>query len=326
MTFILGLLLLGLMAIVVVIWPLWRRDRKLEANLGAVAVLGLAIGLYLLIGRPDLALAPPAGQQQAQMQDVDDAIDQLARRLEANPDDSQGWVMLGRAYVVTGQYRQAANAFAEAQARVPGEDPDLLASFAEARALADPVGLEGEVGALFDRVLVIDPQNPRGLWYGGLAAQARGDAALAGERWRTLLEKDLPDAFRSVVENRLQALQPARADALLVVHISLSPELEAEQPPDGVLYVFIRPVNEPGLGPPVAARRVDQPNLPLQLPLVEADLLVGNALPDEALQVVARFSVDEDPQIGKGDIEGKTTWNSADGREIHIMLDRRYGD
>lgn len=323
MNLILGLLLLGLIAIAIVVWPLWRRNRGLEAVLGAVAVAGLAVGLYLLIGRPDLALSPPAPQLQTQMQDVEAAIEQLARRLEENPDDPQGWVMLGRSYVVTGQYGKAANAFAEAQARVPEEDPDLLASFAEARALANPAGLDGEIGTLFDRVLALDPQNPRGLWYGGLAAQARGEAELARERWQALLEKELPEAFRNVVEDRMRSLQVAMSDALLTVNISLSPGFEVSHP---VLYLFVRPAGDAGLGPPLAARRVDAPALPLQVSLASSDLLLGDTLPGGELEVTARLSADQDPQVGKGDIEGEATWNPADGGEIQIMLDRRYED
>ena len=88
--------------------------------------------------------------------------------------------------------------------RVAPENPTVLANLAEALVLVDDAQLTGEAAWLLDAALAADPGNPKALWYGGLAADARGDAALAAERWRALLAQGPPDALREVIERRLR--------------------------------------------------------------------------------------------------------------------------
>ncbi len=322
MSFFLGVALLAILAALVAAVPLWRRARRTEAALSAVFVAGVACAVYLLIGRPDLGMEPP-GTVAEQPGDVLQMIEQLAERLERAPDDPQGWTMLGRAYVLMGRYQEAANAFHEAMTRTPGEDADLIASFAEARALADPSTLEGEAGALFDRALALDPENPRGLWYGGLAAQARGDDSTALERWQKLLARDLPPEFRQVVEGRVASIDPALVDALLTVKIDITPGMRDVLPAGGILFVFLRPYGEGEGGLPLAARRVEFYDFPETLPLTANDLLRSAGLPAGEYMVTARVSADGDPAPGAGDVEGTVQWNSAASRSVELTLDSR---
>lgn len=328
MIYIAGAILLVLVTLALVALPLIKHERKGEAVFASVFVIGSAIGLYLLIGRPDLGLEPPApASADMQPQDIEAMIDQLAARLEANPDDAQGWTMLGRSYVVVGRFDAAARAFAEAQARTPEENPDLLASFAEARALANPAGLESEIGALFDRVLELDPGNQRGLWYGGLAAQARGDTQTAVVRWRGLLQNELPPEFRQLVERQVAALEGEATGVLLYVDIEVAPEIADRIPPGGVLYLFARVADAPVQGPPLAARRVEQADPPLRLALTRAHLLGGDALPNAELEIGARISATPDPAPAPGDIEGFARWHpSGEAGELQIVLDTQRGN
>src|SRR5690606_37593568 len=110
-------------------------------------------------------------------------------------------------------------------------------SYAEARALADPTVLEGEIGAVFERVLELDPENPRGLWYGGLAAEARGDTERALARFRRLLARELPAEFRQVVEARAAAIDATAVGALITATVDVAPELAGQVPTGAVLYV-----------------------------------------------------------------------------------------
>lgn len=326
MIFILGLIVLGAIAIAFVAMPLWRDGRRAQAVLGSVFVAGSAIGLYLLIGRPDLALQPPTpASAQMQPQDIEQMVGQLAERLEQNADDPEGWTMLGRSYVMLGRYEEAANAFSQAQEHTADENPDLLASFAEARVLADPEGLASEIGTLFERVLQLDPGNPRGLWYGGLAAQARGDAQVALERWQMLLQQDLPAEFQDVVEARIAALDPAAAGVLLDAEIDIAPEMADRIPASGVLYLFVRAVGD-GNGQPIAARRSDNVDPPLKLSLMRGDLLRGDELPETALEVVVRISADADPAPAPGDLEGSVNWDPSETETVRITVDSVRGE
>ncbi|HEX7046503.1 MAG TPA: tetratricopeptide repeat protein [Gammaproteobacteria bacterium] len=323
MSFIFGIALLAILAAAVAAVPLWRGNRKPQAVLAAVFVAGLAVGIYLLIGRPDLALAPPQPATADNPGDVIAMVEQLAERLERAPDDPEGWTMLGRAYVLMGRYAEAANAFNEAFTRTPGENADLLASYAEARALADPAALQSQAGALFERVLRLDPENARGLWYGGLAAEMRGETELALQRWQELLARDLPANFRQVVESRVAGVDPDAINALVSVTVSVDPSLRDVLPQNGLLFVFLRPADAESSGPPLAARRVEFFKLPVTLPLTRSDILRGGELPDGPFTVSARLSADGDPVAGPGDVEGSVVWNPDESAEVGVVMNQR---
>jgi len=326
MIFVLGVAVLALLALLFATVPFWRHGRRPEAALGGVFVVGVALGVYLLIGRADLGVSPPRAMDESQPQDVIAMVEELAARLERAPEDPEGWMMLGRAYVLMGRYQEAADAFGEVLRRTPGEDADLIAAFAEARTLADPGSFDGEAGALFERVLELDPTNPRGLWYGGLLAQSRGEDAVALERWQKLLALDLPPEFRQVVESRVASIDPSSIDALVSVHVDVAPELAGALPPGGILYVFLRPEGEAEQGPPLAARRVEFFELPETLPLTRDNLLRGDALPEGTFTVSARLSADGDPARGAGDVEGSVKWNPRQTSSIELTLDTRHAE
>lgn len=104
---------LGLMSLIAVgfaVWPLYRRGKGFSPIVAVVVVLvvGISAGLYNYQGSP----AQPSGG--AALAEMDDAVAGLAARLEANPDDPNGWQMLGRSYMSLGNYSAAVAAFEKA--------------------------------------------------------------------------------------------------------------------------------------------------------------------------------------------------------------------
>ena len=67
--------------------------------------------------------------------DVNTMIERLAARLEAAPEDSKGWRMLGWSYFNTGHYEQAASAYAKA-AKLDPNSAELKLAYEEAKAKA----------------------------------------------------------------------------------------------------------------------------------------------------------------------------------------------
>ena len=146
----------------------------------------------------------------AQAEQVNGMVDTLAERLRQNPDDPQGWALLGRSYFVMQRYDDAAKAYGEANARSPQPEADWLAGQGEALGFARDRDLQGVPAQLFDRALAVDPDFGKALWYGGLAAAQAGDAATARARWSKLLtEQDLPPQMRESLQNHLQELEAA---------------------------------------------------------------------------------------------------------------------
>ena len=117
----------------------------------------------------------------------------LAARMEQNPDNPEGWVMLARSYKAMGRYEEATRAFDRA-GKLVDEDPHLLSEYAEALALATGGSLRGRPSELLARALKLDPDFPDALVLAGTAAYEREDYAAAVVHWERLLKRLPPDS------------------------------------------------------------------------------------------------------------------------------------
>jgi cytochrome c-type biogenesis protein CcmH len=178
----------------------------------AVALaLPFAAGLaYALLGNPaalDPESTPP---QQVTAQQIDEMVARLAARLEQNPDDPKGWVMLARSYKALERYEEAAAAYGKAD-KLVGEDPNLLADYAETLAFTAGGSLAGKPTELVQRALKLDPDNLHALVLAGAAAYEREEFAAAADHWGRLL-KQLP-ADSEDARSLAQSVENARAAA-----------------------------------------------------------------------------------------------------------------
>ena len=172
-----------------------------HAYLVGVGLALVAVIFYLRVGSPDgitnaapnnaaptaaKAPAAPAGQRsQAQ---IEANVAALAKRLQANPSDAQGWTMLARSYSSLEKYSEAVGAYAKATELTP-KDADLWADYAYASAMANGRSLQGKPMEFVDRALKLDPNNGKAL---GLAANAAFEAKnyqKAIDYWQTLLKQ-----------------------------------------------------------------------------------------------------------------------------------------
>ena len=116
-------------------------------------------------------------------------VEGLARRLQDEPDDVEGWKRLAHSYIVLEDWPKARLAYERALELAP-DDIDLVDGFAAA--VAAPVSRttgvgERELGDM-ERVLEARPDNPHALYVTGLAAALDGDSEGARERWTHLRE------------------------------------------------------------------------------------------------------------------------------------------
>jgi cytochrome c-type biogenesis protein CcmH len=128
----------------------------------------------------------PQSEQQAMIEGM---VSGLAERLKENPDDADGWMKLGRSYLVLGKSQESVDAFAQAATHAP-DRPDIQAAYAEALIMTSPdAQVSAEAGKLLNRVLLLDPMNPRALWHMGRLASSQGDTAQARALWGRLLQQ-----------------------------------------------------------------------------------------------------------------------------------------
>lgn len=164
--------------------------------------------LYLSLGQPQ-ALTPEsrvaAGTPSAEnitQADIDAMVARLAERLEADPDDAEGWFMLGRSLMVLERYGEAAEAFRNLR-DVVGNEPDVMLRQATALAMDQGGNLAGEPIRLIQRTLAEQPGHPQALWMAATAAYQSGDTETALEYYRRVepkLEGEAKQNVRGMIE------------------------------------------------------------------------------------------------------------------------------
>lgn len=176
----------------------------------------------LLAALPAPAPSPPATAAGAEIAALPDAernerirsmVDGLAARLEAEPDDLEGWLQLGRSRSVLGEPDLAAEAFARARELSP-DDADILKAEAAALAFAasdvdgNPV-ITTRAAELYSEAAKLAPGDPEPHWFLGLRALEQGDRAGAAKHWQDLLAT-LPadDPNRAAITAQIEALGP----------------------------------------------------------------------------------------------------------------------
>jgi len=173
-------------------------DRAVVYGL-AFGIPAAAVALYLLVGTSAaLSGTPPvttanAGNAGMTQQGIEANVAALAKRLEQNPNDADGWSMLGRSYLNLEKYREASDAYARAAA-IKSQDADVLVEYAFALAMANGRQLQGQPAELVKRALQIAPENPRALELAGSVEFEAKNYKQAIVYWQKLLEKSAGDA------------------------------------------------------------------------------------------------------------------------------------
>jgi cytochrome c-type biogenesis protein CcmH len=177
-----------------------KLPRGLLAGVASFVVV-VALGGYAWTGSPSLAGlgAPPPvpaaatghaggdGPQGVSMEQVSEMATRLATRLKDQPQDPQGWAMLGRTYAVLGRNDEAVKAY-ESAIQQHGDDAVLIADYADALAVKNNRTLAGEPMKWVRRALELDPKNVKALALAGTDAFDRKDFAGAVRYWEELLK------------------------------------------------------------------------------------------------------------------------------------------
>lgn len=203
------------------------RDSERSLPFARIALIGAAVIAVAAVG---LSLretsSKPEATATAQMPkgDVNSAIAELEAKLKDNPNDAQGWQMLGWALFQTQKFAEAAQAYARATQLDP-KKAEYWSSLGEARVLAGPGDVPAEAKAAFEKAIALDPKDPRARYFLAVAKDIAGDHAGAIDGWLALLA-DTPagapweaDVRRLVAEvgakekievaSRLAAIRPA---------------------------------------------------------------------------------------------------------------------
>ena len=174
----------------------WRR-RVAALGLG-LCIPALAAGVYASLGTPGLPGRPFAEVERpaapsAAVAALDEPVERLAARLESEPDDLDGWLLLGRSYVVLQRYGEAAHALRQAAA-LSGGDPAVLAMLGEAIVWANDGMVVPEAVGVFRQVLDARPQDPAARFHLALALAQAGEVREGYDMWLALAADTPADA------------------------------------------------------------------------------------------------------------------------------------
>ena len=319
--------------------------------------------LYWQLGNPLAMTQPPAGSLSAQG-GVDDArpsaeslevlIEQLKQKMEQNPSDGMGWVLLARSYVGMGRNAEAVQVFEKAVALIPN-DAQLLADYADILGVVHGRKLEGKPEVLIQQALKIDPRNVKALMLSGTVAFNRKDFARAAKDWE-LARSNLPADMDPEMTQQLMAAiaeaqsqlgggqkgMPAFAEAPTPVKptgqagqprmirgtVTMAPGLAGKGSPTDTLFVFARETSGPPM--PVSIVRATRKDLPFTFQLDDST----SPMPSRKLSsagpvvIVARLSKSGQAMPQNGDLEGTSqpVQSGVDGITVVIDRERPYAE
>ena len=229
-----------------------------------IAIPALVVALYftwpatLFLPALDVpADQPKAAQGEKMAPEHTQVVEDMAARLEQNPNDGRGWAVLAQAYAVMGRYAEAVIAYEKASKLMPN-DAQLLVDYADVMAVANDRSLRGKPLDLVRRALKIDSKNVKGLALIGTAAFQAEEYASAARYWERalqLLEPDSPFAQQmksGIAEARAMATAKPTPAALgsgktvagsgqVSGVVTLSPALASKAAPTDSVFVSVKP-------------------------------------------------------------------------------------
>lgn len=264
---------------------------------------------------------------------VGDMVHVLQRYLQGQPDNGDGWFMLGVSYLELRMPEQAAEAFERAYRQLPDRVQVKLA-YAQALMLSQSGQLTPEARTLIQAVLNEQPNHEGALLMLAAGAFESGELATAQSvliRLRDLRlaqhgpqDKALAELDRSLaaVTERLrqQQAQGEQTSAPLVVTVKLGPALAAKVRPQDTVFVFARALNGPPM--PLAVVRKPASALPLVVSLDDSQAMAPglrlSAFPDVVVE--ARISRTGNARATSGDLTAVAVPVKQDGRSHALSL------
>ncbi len=306
--------------------------RRTALALLVLIPLAAAAG-YALLGDPR-ALDPLQRQARIAPAQIESMLDGLVDKLQKNPDDPQGWVMLARSYKVLERFPEAAQAYERAAALV-NQDPALLADYADVLAQTQGGSLQGRPGELIERALRINPREPQALLLAGAAATDRQQFAAAADYWSRLLELVEPGseeaaALTAAIGKAREfataqasgTAKPSASVGAVSGEVTLSGKLAGSVRPGDVLFVFARAEEGPRM--PLAARRASVADLPLRFEFDDSMALAGGKkISDFAtIRIEARVARSGQAQSSSGDLFGTLSGVKPGSRNLRVLIDQ----
>lgn len=322
----------------------------------------VALFIYQLLGSPEiierLAAAPAsapqqpgsahAQSQQGDMPPMDELVRKLAAKLENDPNNTQGWIMLARSYEAMGQPGQAQATLSKALDH-NSDSVTIMLAYAESIAKQAGNDFTGDAAVLIDKAYKLQPDNPNVLWLHGISAYQTENYRGALTHWEKLADilgpqsKELAAVDEAINDVRAklgiagtlpaisssQSAEPepvktaAASTAGITLTVTLSPEMQSKANPDQTVFIYAKAVSGPPM--PLAAARKQVKDLPITIKLDDSMAMMPQMRMSnfDEVTVGARVSISGGgPGAQSGDLEGEISpVKTKASAEIDLVID-----
>ena len=325
-----------------------RNPAKILAIVLVVLLPLFSASLYLVIGNTK-ALLPQENLGLAEGFVVirsEAKLQELEKKLEQQPENPDGWLLLARSYSGMQRFPDAMRAYEKLLELVPGE-AQLWADYADVYAMNNNQSLLGEPTNFLNKALDLNGNNLLALALSGSAAMERGDYVAAITHWTKLVNLLPPDnselqILRDGIRQAREflAMQPGGKEKLAQLPadntpqkaatssmetiagvVSLSPALAGKTVPTDTVFIFARDAQ--GKKALLAVLRKQVKDLPLQFAFDDSMAMQPQAKlsGSEQIEVVARVSKSGDPIAKPGDLQGMTGAIKPGTNGLSIVID-----
>ena len=301
-----------------------------------IAVPALALSLYFNLGSPDIIprSGEPSSVQNAGQSDpgqtmasMEELVEKLAQRMENEPDNAQGWKMLGRSYLAMNRMDDAIKAYEKAYKLDP-QDVDLILGYATTLARKNDNTFAGLPGQLIEMAYNLEPGNTNIHWLKGNVHYQMGEFAKAVALWEKVMATLDPNSQEGMTVSQYlndarsklpqgaataasqaptppQSSSAAAGSGSIRVEVNLDPALRDKVQDSDKVFIFARALQGPRM--PLAAVRREVMDLPLTLALDDSMAMTAQLVLSNFSEVIveARVSKSGDPVAQSGDIEGQ---------------------
>ncbi|MGD8842739.1 MAG: c-type cytochrome biogenesis protein CcmI [Gammaproteobacteria bacterium] len=320
--------------------------------LGLVLVLlvpAMAIVIYQQIGAEgaiERIEAAQSGVRTAspvrQRHSIEEMVAKLAQRMQQDPGNLEGWMLLGRSYASMHRLDDAADAYRHAMQIAP-DNPDVLSSYADVLVGVNDGRFTDQVEQMLDRAVAANPQHIKSRWLRGHGKFSRADYSGAVDDWliamaglpagdenRAIIEGQIREARRRlgqpmddiVATGGTDAGTPAAggSSASVQLEVSLDPALKDKAAPGDTVFIFARAAQGPPM--PLAVVRKRVADLPVKVTLDDSQAMSPAMTLSKFGQVTvgARISKSGQAMPSSGDLQGTLSPVSTGGDAVNKVV------
>lgn len=259
-------------------------------------------------------------------QEMEDLTLALRTRLHYQPEDSTGWLLLGRIALANRDVTTAIDSMEKSYNLEP-QDPDIMLGYAQALMLSQEEMDQNTARSLLGQLVQQDRVDLRVFSLLAFDAFERQDYPAAIKYWGVMQQMIGPEdsryemLSRSIDSARKQMGEAVSPDKSVAVTISLAPEAQVD--PNAVLIVSVHRAD--GSPMPVAAARYPLASFPRTVVLDDGNAMMQGSKLSSLDKLLVRVRVDSDGNVATRDHD----WHGESGvvefgQPVEVIINKQF--